>query len=184
MSELRQTGPSYFINRESSKIQVGGWTRDTEVKPESGSYKGYPGLSWYEFTYKGINKEDEDGVLGELQPGARTPVEMVATDMVFLEVPIEGKLTLLAMDPEGNIFVDQFDQDPSQASYAIEMTKGWIFCWFADKNQTSPARFLETEKPGFKEGDLPIIEPKTQIFNGHPISEKFWEEFDRLAEKN
>lgn len=184
MSEARQSGPSYFVHPDRSEIQVGGWTRKINIDPNPQTYEGYPGLRWRTITYEGIEGENEDGALIELEPGARTPVELVATDTVFLEAPIQGQLTLLSLDPAGNIYVDSFDQSQDQASYAIVMEKGWIFCWFADKDQTDPAQVLETEKPKFKEGDLPIVSYKAAVFNGYPIPEKFWHEFDHLVEEN
>lgn len=179
----KRSNQSYFVHPEDSEIQVGGWTRKINIDPSPQTYEGYPGLSWKTLTYEGIGGENEDGALIEPEPGARTPVELVATDTVFLEVPIQGRLTLLSLDPAGNVYVDSFDQSRSQASYAMVMEKGWIFCWFADKDQTDPAQVLETEKPKFKEGDLPIIPPDTAEFNGRKIPQRFWMRFKELKKE-
>jgi hypothetical protein len=154
--------------------------------------------------FAGIDPSEEDGAFVVIQGGHRTSVQGVASETTFSEVPLEGRLVFLSVNPYGVFNTHYFDIDGNEDSpHMMQVTQGWLMSWYACKDQhralanndfeeflrevglfnhPSYARVLEHEVPGFSESSLPTIEANTENFNGTPIPPEFWSTIYALDE--
>lgn len=144
----------------------------------------FPGVHFKDWKFKGIDSSEKDGALIEVNPGARTPVQLVEADKTFSDVPLTGKLTFLHMDVEDNLRIYRFDSSRDEdKSYLFEIGKGEIMCWFASIKQNKPAELMEYEEPGYSPSDFTNIEPGTTEVSGRKIPAHFWEIVRALQEE-
>lgn len=144
----------------------------------------FPGVHFKDWKFKDIDASERDGALIEVDPGARTPVQLVEADKVFSDVPLNGRLTFLHMDAEDNIRIYRFDSSREQdKSFLLEISKGEIMCWFASPKQDKPAELMEYEEPGYSPSDFTNIEPGTSEVSGRKIPAHFWEVVRALQEE-
>ena len=167
------------INFESGEIAARGYNGRIEFYGNLGKYSGYEGLSWRTWKFKDIDASEKDGALIELNPGKRTPVELVVADKVFSEVPLKGKLVFLHIDQGGKVSAYHFDSARERdSSFLFEAGRGELFCWVALGGQTT--QILEYEEPGFTDSDLKLVNPGTEEISGKKIPGQFWTMIDQL----
>jgi len=143
----------------------------------------YPGVRFKTWKFEEVDPAQKDGALIEINPGARTPVQIVESKTVFTEVPLSGKLILVNMDSEGQLYAFQFDSDrDGDTSYQFEIGKGEIMCWVSPKDQDVPSEVLEYEEPGFASATLTNIEPGTDKVGEIELPSKLWEMVKQLEE--
>lgn len=97
------------IDLGGGEITARGYSGRMEFYGDPGNYPGYDGLSWKTWKFKETDASERDGALIELNPGRRTPVELVLADKVFSEVPLKGELVFLHINHEGKVFAYHFD---------------------------------------------------------------------------
>jgi hypothetical protein len=144
-----------------------------------GKYPGYEGLKWRTWKFEDTDASKKDGALAEINPGKRTPLELVEADKIFSEVPLEGELVFLHLDNQNNISAYHFDSKrPKDNSFVFEVIKGEVFCLIALGQK--PAEVLEYEEPGFTESDLKLIDAGTKEVYGRSIPDELWEMIEQL----
>ena len=172
MKEPIRTRDVDFTDPSRTKIFARGHEGEIEFFGEG----KFPGVRFKDWKFKDVDLSDKDGALIEIDPGARTPVQIVEADKVFSDVPLKGKLTFLHLDTEGNLNIYRFDSSREEGkSIMFEIGKGEIMCWFASPEQDEPAELMEYEEPGFTLSDLTNIEPGTTEVSGRFIPANFWE---------
>lgn len=173
--KLRNVG----IDRTRVEVAARGYVGRIEFYGGLGEYSGYPGLSWKTWKFEDLDASEKDGALIEIQPGKRTPVELVIADKVFSEVPLKGELVFLHIDNRNNISAYHFDSKrPKDNSFLFEVAEGEIFCWIATGRKT--AEVLEYEEPGFTDSDLKLIDSGTKEVSGRKIPDELWEMIRQL----
>lgn len=174
---LRQRNVDIDLAR--SEVTARGHTGRIEFYGDPGEYSGYPGLSWRTWKFKDLDASVKDGALVKIEPGKRTPLELVEAGKVFSEVPLRGELAFLHMDIQGMISCYRFDaRREGDKSFLFEAKKGEAFCWVA-LGQV-PARVLEYEEPGFTESDLKLIDFGTEEVDRRKIPGELWEMIGQL----
>lgn len=167
------------IDQARTQITARGYVGRIEFYGDLGEYPGYEGLKWRTLKFKDIDASQKDGALIEINPGKRTPVELVEADKVFSDVPLEGELVFLHMDNQNNISAYHFDsRRPRDNSFLFEVAKGEILCWVALGQKT--AEVLEYEEPGFIESDLRLIHSGTKDVSGRKIPDELWGMIEQL----
>lgn len=167
-----------IINPETPDVITRGYRGRILFYGELGEYPGYDKLRWRTWKFENVPASERDGALIEIDPDGRTPVELVVADKVFSEVPLEGKLIFLHINPEGKISAYRFDSSKG-SHFQFELGQGEIFCWIAPK-QEEPAKVLEYEEPGFTESDLKLIEAGTAEVDGRKIPDEFWTMLEQI----
>ena len=169
-----------FSDPSRTRVKARGYEGQIEYfAPET--FPGVTGVRFKDWRFKDIDKKIKDGALIEIDPGARTPVQLVEADKVISDVPLSGKLLFVHVDLEDNIRIYHFDSNGENASsYLFEFSKGEIVCWLASAEQSKPAEFMEYEEPGYTSADFTNIEPGTEVVSGRRIPAGFWETLGAL----
>ena len=160
------------ISPELTEVAVRDYQGRIEFYGELGEYPGYDKLRWRTFKFENVPASERDGALIEIDSGGRTPVELVVADKVFSEVPLEGQLIFLHLNPEGKISAYRFDSS-NGSPFLFEAGPDEIFCWIAPE-QEGPAKVLEYEEPGFTESDLKLVDEGAKEVSGISIPDEFW----------
>ncbi len=175
---LRQRNVDIDLAR--SEITARGYTGRITFYGDPGEYPGYPGLSWRTWKFKDLDASVKDGALIKIEPGMRTPVELVEADKTFLEVPLRGELVFLHINTQGSISAYRFDSKREKdKAFLFEVRKGEVFCWAALGQDA--ARVLEYEEPGFTESDLKLTDFGTEEVDGRKIPDELWEMIRQLG---
>lgn len=149
-------------------------TRDAEEKVIWGERGEFPGVRFTTYHYEGVDALEKDGALIEIDPGERTPVQIVRAEKTFIEAPINGNLFLVSIK-KGEIAVFHFDSSEIKgASFEFETANEEIMCWVASPNQQESAQVVETVEPGFEEGDLENIVLNTTELDGVFVPQELW----------
>jgi len=167
------------IDQAKTEVTARGHTGRIEFYGNLGEYPGYEGLNWRTWKFEDLDASEKDGALIEIKPGKRTPVELVESDKVFSEVPVDGESVFLHLDNQGKISAYHFDSKrPRDNSFLFEAAKGETFCWVALGQETT--KILEYEEPGFKESDLKLIDSGTKEVSGKVIPDELWKMIEQL----
>lgn len=137
--------------------------------------------------FENVPAEEKDGAHIEIQPGGRTPVQYVAGETTFNEIPLRGRIIVLHLNNKGTCAAFRFDSSRrSDHSVMVEVTKGEVLCILAEKDQPDgkPAELLEYEEPGYTEDSLPDIKLGAQSIQGTSIPPEFWETLQILETGN
>lgn len=136
----------------------------------------YPGVRFKDWKFKDVDSSVKDGALIEVEPGGRTPVQLVDADKVFSDIPLSGDLIFVHLNNDDFVNIYRFKSwREKDKSYLFEICKGEIMCWFALREQQKPVELMEYEEPGFNPSDLINIDPGTKEVSGRKIPPMFWE---------
>jgi len=136
----------------------------------------FPGVRFKDWKFKGIDASEKDGALIEIDPGERTPLQLVQADKVFYDIPLAGKLFFVHIDTEDNVSIYRFvSSREKDRNYHFEIGKGEIMCWVASAEQDKPAELMEYEEPGYTPSDFTNIEPGTSEVPGRKIPPQVWQ---------
>lgn len=150
-----------------------------EFYGDLGTYEGYDKLKWGTWKFKDIDASVRDGALIEIEPGGRTPLELVKANKVFSEVPMGGELVFIHMDTRGSISAYHFDsRRENDKSILFNVTQGEAFCWVALGNEMTEV--LEYEEPGFTDSDLERVKTGAKEASGRQIPDDLWILIDQL----
>ncbi len=82
------------------------------------------------------------------QRTAQTPLQHFISDRIFVDIPISGYASYMAVSPQGEIYSDSVDaQDPNNSNRFSMFTNGWTFGWVAERGE--PFVFGELCSPRF-----------------------------------
>jgi hypothetical protein len=165
------------------------WTYDGQTRTTETDYlweKVIPGMNMPNvkcktFRFRDADPATEDGAVVAIMPGANTPVQYVASETTFSEIPLRGKLIFLSVSPKGELGRFFFDiSEKNDSTHMAVVSKGWIMSWYACKANKQDGLLLETEKPGFSQSNLTTVEDNAKSIDETNIPQTFWETIDLL----
>lgn len=121
-----------------------------------------------------VDPDKFDGAVIEIQPGGRTPVQYVQKDITFWEVPVQGKVTALLVNPNGQFEMHHIDPANDNPNSMIEVKQGTTMCFLSHRNQPGPVVIYECEMPAFTDDCLVTVPDNSPEFDGHHIPNVFW----------
>jgi hypothetical protein len=164
-----------FSNEERTRVRAKGYEGAIRYG-ESGSYPGVDFIAW---EFEGIDGKKCDGAM--LSVKEESPPQVVESETTFSEVPLNGDLIILTVNPKNEVAAYRFRGDNKKdRSYMFEVGKDWIMMLHNVAGKENPSEVLEYEEPGFSQSKLTNIEIGQEEINGRPIPKEYWQLLDQI----
>jgi len=141
-----------FTNKERTRVRA----KDHEGVIRYGDSDSYPGVSFTTWEFEDVDGATCDGAL--LRITESTPSQIVESETTFSEVPLDGDLIFVTVNPKNEVAAYRFNgASEKDRSFMFEVGKGWIMRWHNLAGEGSPSEVLEYEEPGFSQSTLNLM---------------------------
>jgi len=168
-----------------NKIKVEGVSGEAEIRivDDWTAVPGGVGVTCRTWVVEGLDyKADGADIL--MTPDSETgkswtPVQMVNSAEVVVDIPEDKAVCCVVRDKEGKVYTVDFSEKNDEEMTQMVWEKGNFICWISKGE--NPVRITEMESPPFEEGMFLNVPEGAEEFEGVDLKE-YWAEVRRQRE--